>query len=705
MAIVDSIATLESIREKVEANERLDLEDGLALLETDDVLALGEFAELARRVRGGTDDVYFVQNLYLNQTNVCRVKCKFCAFAATQKQARAYTITTEQLGEDALRQREVTGFTEIHMVNGENPHVDFSFYVDTVRALHEALPDVHLKLYTASEIHHMTTLSGLTHEEVLRELKAAGLGSLPGGGAEVFADRVRRLVAPGKEHPDEWFHVHDTAHRLGIPTHCTMLYGHVETYEERVDHLLRLRAQQDRTGGFLAFIPLAFHPENTVFERRGWRHTTGADDLKVIAVSRLLLDNVPHVKAYWILMDVATAQLALSYGADDVDGTVVEERIYHEAGATTPQEVQRFQTLMNDLHWTDNEDMCRALTTLRFNYTATWADYEAGTLAANRDAIAGRLVRFDREFGNERANALKASLADLVQRISREIPPLMVMGEAAGTAAALALDSGVAPRHVDVAALQKRLLAQGVSLGTPVPMAWNEIYTALQTGVLDGVDGSLSSGLASKHTEAAEYVTLLGNHVVIASILAVSEPWWASLPDDIRDAVAKVAHEAALYEHRKNEEYQAKLMEEWRQAGAEFTEPDRARFVARTAERRDDNLTIFHKGIYTACEPCKDHPERPPLWQIKAARIIHNKAERTVYYENARLDFFGAPIAYLPFFSHPDPTVRRKTGFLTPSMLESDPIGVGFTTPFFWNLAPNYDVTFSPTFLTRSLPS
>jgi aminodeoxyfutalosine synthase len=173
---------------------------------------------------------------------------------------------------------------------------------------------------------------------VLRELRGAGLGSLPGGGAEVFADRVRRLIAPGKEHPDEWFHVHDTAHRLGITTQCTMLYGHVETYEERVDHLLRLRAQQDASGGFLSFIPLAFHPENTVFERRGWRHTTGADDLKVIAVSRLLLDNVPHVKAYWIMMGMPLAQVALHFGADDVQGTVVREQIFHAAGATTPTE-------------------------------------------------------------------------------------------------------------------------------------------------------------------------------------------------------------------------------------------------------------------------------------------------------------------------------------------------------------------------------
>jgi aminodeoxyfutalosine synthase len=191
----------------------------------------------------------------------------------------------------------------------------------------------------------MTTLSGLTHEQVLRELRSAGLGSLPGGGAEVFADRVRRLVAPGKEHPDIWFHVHRTAHALGIPTHCTILYGHVETYEERVDHLLRLRALQDETGGFLAFIPLAFHPENTVFERRGWKHTPASEDLKMIAVARLLLDNIPHVKAYWIMMGLPLAQIALHFGANDVQGTVVREEIFHAAGARTETE-QKIEELV-----------------------------------------------------------------------------------------------------------------------------------------------------------------------------------------------------------------------------------------------------------------------------------------------------------------------------------------------------------------------
>src|SRR6059036_1621763 len=338
MALLERTDLLAPIRDKVEAGERLDFEDGVTLMESDDILALGDLADLARRTRGGDDRVYFVQNLYLNQTNVCRVKCKFCAFAATQKQEHAYTITPDELVHDALEQRQLTGFTEIHMVNGENPHVGFDFYLETIGKLHDVLPDVFLKCYTASEIHHMTTLSGLSHEQVLLELKAAGLGTLTGGGAEVFADRVRRLVAPGKEHPEIWFHVHDTAHRLGIPTHCTLLYGHGETYEGRLDHLLRLREQQDKTGGFLAFIPLAFHPANTVFERRGWRFTTGADDLKVIAVSRLLLDNIPNIKAYWIMMGMPLPSVALHFGANDVQGTVVREQIFHAAGARTETE-------------------------------------------------------------------------------------------------------------------------------------------------------------------------------------------------------------------------------------------------------------------------------------------------------------------------------------------------------------------------------
>jgi aminodeoxyfutalosine synthase len=350
VAVLDRLDTLAPIREKLEAGERLDFEDGLTLMESDDLLALGEVADLGRRLRGGGDEVYFVQNLYLNQTNVCRVKCKFCAFAKTRKQDDAYTLTADELVEDAVAQYQVSRFTEIHCVNGENPHVDLEFYAGVLRKLRDALPDVHLKFYTASEIHHMSKLEGCTHGEVLRVLKEAGLGSLPGGGAEIFADRVRRLIAPGKEHPDEWFDVHDTAHQMGIPTHCTLLYGHVETYDERVDHLLRLRAQQDASHGFLAFIPLAFHPENTVFERRGFKFTTGADDLKMIAVSRLMLDNIPNVKAYWIMMGLPMAQIALHFGANDVQGTVVREQIFQAAGATsgTEQKIPELVRVIKD---------------------------------------------------------------------------------------------------------------------------------------------------------------------------------------------------------------------------------------------------------------------------------------------------------------------------------------------------------------------
>jgi len=197
---------------------------------------------------------------------------------------------------------------------------------------------VQLKLFTASEIHHMTRLSGLTHEQVLQELVAAGLDTLPGGGAEVFAPRVRKIVAPGKEPAEYWLHTHRMAHGMGLRTHCTMLYNHVETYEERIDHLLQLRDLQDETGGFMAFIPLPFHPQNTVFERRGWNFTTGQDDLKMIAVSRLMLDNIEHVKAYWIMISTPLAQVALHFGANDIQGTVVEETIAHAAGAVTPTE-------------------------------------------------------------------------------------------------------------------------------------------------------------------------------------------------------------------------------------------------------------------------------------------------------------------------------------------------------------------------------
>jgi aminodeoxyfutalosine synthase len=346
MATAARLDTLAPVREKVLAGERLDFEDGVTLLESDDLLALGDLADTARRLRGVGDEVYFVNNLYLNHTNICRVKCKFCAFAVTGKQQNAYLWDIDELVAHAVEVHERERYAEIHMVGGEHPHLDYAYYPELTRALKRALPDVHMKLFTASEIHHMTRLSGKSHEEVLRDLMEAGLGSLPGGGAEVFAERVRRLVAPGKEHPDVWLETHRTAHRLGLPTHCTMLYGHVENYEERVEHWLRLRELQDETGGFLAFIPLPFHPENTVFQRRGWRFSTGYDDLKMIAVSRLMLDNIENVKAYWIMISTPLAQVALHFGANDIQGTVMEEQVAHAAGAVTPQE-ERIGTLVD----------------------------------------------------------------------------------------------------------------------------------------------------------------------------------------------------------------------------------------------------------------------------------------------------------------------------------------------------------------------
>jgi aminodeoxyfutalosine synthase len=350
MATAARLDALAPVREKVLAGERLDLDDGIALLESDDLTSLGELADTARRLRGGTDEVYFVNNLYLNHTNVCRVKCKFCAFAMTSKQSGAYTWDIGDLVDHAVEVHERENYSEIHMVGGESPHLEYRYYIDLTRALHEALPGVHLKLFTASEVHHMHKLSGKPKPEILAELKDAGLGSLPGGGAEVFADRVRRLVAPGKEHPDNWIATHRAAHGIGMPTHCTMLYGHVENYEERVDHWMRLRDLQDDTGGFLAFVPLPFHPENTVFQRRGWRFSTGYDDLKMVAASRLMLDNIPNIKAYWIMLSTPVAQVALHYGANDIQGTVMEEKIAHAAGAVTPQEekIADLVTLIRD---------------------------------------------------------------------------------------------------------------------------------------------------------------------------------------------------------------------------------------------------------------------------------------------------------------------------------------------------------------------
>ena len=299
------------------------------------------------------------------------MKCKFCAFAVTQKQEGAYTYTPEEIVEDALRQRELTGFTEIHMVGGESPHVTFDYYVEIVRQLHEALPDVHLKLFTASEIHHMTTLSGLTHEEVLRTLRDAGLSVAAGRRRR----GLRRPRAAGWSRPARSRRrsgSRRTGRRTGSGSRRTARCSTATSRPTRSGSTTcsRLRALQDETGGFLAFIPLAFHPENTVFERRGWKHTAGSDDLKLMAVSRLLLDNIAHVKAYWIMMGMPLAAVALHFGADDVQGTVVREEIFHAAGARTETE-QKIEELVRHVS-------------------------EAGRIPVQRDTLYNELRRWER---------------------------------------------------------------------------------------------------------------------------------------------------------------------------------------------------------------------------------------------------------------------------------------------------------------------
>lgn len=328
-------ATRKGIEDKVAAGERLSFADGVVLGTCGDLLWLGRLADAVRRRMNG-NVVYFVRNRHINHTNICKNRCVFCAFSRSEGEEGAYRLSLDEIvrkAEESVAQ----GVTEFHIVGGEHPSLSFDEVREMVRRLHRVAPNVTITAFTASEIAHFSQTSGLSVEEVLQELKAAGLGSLPGGGAEVFSSRVRNLVCPRKISGDTWLAIHKAAHRCGLPTNATMLYGHVETVEERVDHLLRLREAQDETGGFQAFIPLSFHPANT-----GLSHLpgpTGVEDLTVVAMSRLLLDNFPHVKAYWIMLGLKLAQTALFFGADDLDGTVVEEVITRMAGGVSDGEL------------------------------------------------------------------------------------------------------------------------------------------------------------------------------------------------------------------------------------------------------------------------------------------------------------------------------------------------------------------------------
>jgi aminodeoxyfutalosine synthase len=327
------------IIDKVERGERLTRDDGVALFATSDLLTLGNLGNLANRRKNG-DRVYFAANQHINPTNVCilRNTCVFCSFARMPKEDGAYTRSLEEVFAEAAA---ATGnpTREFHIVGGLHPKLTLSYYLDMFRGLKQRHPQVMIKALTAVEVAHLARIEGITVREVLEAMKDAGVDSLPGGGAEVFSPAARATIADRKLTGEEWLAVHREAHQLGIPSNCTMLYGHVETLEERVDHLLALRALQDQTGGFLTYIPLAYHPDhNELGETLGrtGTATTGFDDLKNIAVGRLLLDNIPHVKTHWPMVTPFISQVALTFGCDDLEGTVVFERVYHEAGAGTP---------------------------------------------------------------------------------------------------------------------------------------------------------------------------------------------------------------------------------------------------------------------------------------------------------------------------------------------------------------------------------
>ena len=333
-------AGLGDIQEKLDAGERLSLDDGARLFDCPDTLALGWLANREREKRHGAR-TYYNFNIRLEATNVCVASCLFCSFARLRPgDEGSYTMSLEHAW-DKLRQRGPQPLTEIHVVNGLHPDLPFDYYMELLRGFKRIRPDIHLKCFTAVEIAFFADLYGKTDEEILRELQDAGLDSLPGGGAEIFAPRVRRKICHDKCDADRYLAIHRIAHRLGMRTNVTMLYGHIETNAERVDHMLRARALQDETGGLQAFIPLAFHPDNN--QMRKLPAPGAVDTLRVHAVARLMLDNIPHVKAFWIATGIETAQLCLWFGADDLDGTVQEERIYHMAGSRTPEAMSTAQ--------------------------------------------------------------------------------------------------------------------------------------------------------------------------------------------------------------------------------------------------------------------------------------------------------------------------------------------------------------------------
>src|SRR5258706_6523691 len=341
---------LEAIRQKVEAGERLSFDDGVTLYRSHDILALGYLANVVReRLHGNT--TFFNVNRHINPTDVCVASCKLCAFGKRVKDPKAYTMSLEQVWERAGHGY-TEAVTEFHIVGGLHPELTLDWDCQMLRGLKERFPRVHLKAFTMVEIGYLAQRAKLSPREELERLKEAGMDSLPGGGAQSFSDRVRRIICDHKITGEQWIDIARTAHQMGLHSNCTTLYGHIETAEDRVDHLVKLRELQDETSGFQTFIPLAFHPANTALEHIST--TTGFDDIREIAVSRLMLDNIPHIKAYWVMMTPRVAQIALRFGADDLDGTVVEEKIYRDAGGATRGD-PRGGELLRPIHQTGRE--------------------------------------------------------------------------------------------------------------------------------------------------------------------------------------------------------------------------------------------------------------------------------------------------------------------------------------------------------------
>ena len=328
---------LQPILDKVVARQRLSYDDGVAMYRSGDILSLGYMANIVRERRHG-DTTYFNVNRHINPTDVCVASCRLCAFGKRAKDPASYTMSMEQVWEIAGKGY-AEAVTEFHIVGGLHPELTLDWFCEMIAGLKVRYPEVHLKAFTMVEIAYLAKRAKISIRETLGRLKAAGIDSMPGGGAEVFSERVRRIICDHKINGNEWLETARTAHEIGLHSNCTMLYGHLETAEDLSDHLCRLREVQDDTEGFVTFIPLAFHPANTALSHLPT--TSGFTDLKQIAISRLMLDNIPHIKAYWIMMTPDMAQIAQRFGANDIDGTVVEEKIYHDAGATTEQNLRR----------------------------------------------------------------------------------------------------------------------------------------------------------------------------------------------------------------------------------------------------------------------------------------------------------------------------------------------------------------------------